>query len=50
MTKKDQRDAGPKFAPMCAEKPKNSERAMTSREGIAKIAYMAEVFSSGKVK
>ena len=32
MTKKDQRDAGPKFAPMCAEKPKNSERAMTSRE------------------
>ena len=32
MTKKDQRDAGPKFAPICAEKPKNSERAMTSRE------------------
>ena len=32
MTKKDQRDAGPKFAPTCAEKPKNSERAMTSRE------------------
>ena len=32
MTKKDQRDAGPKFAPMYAEKPKNSERAMTSRE------------------
>ena len=32
MTKKDQRDAGPKFAPMCAEKPKNSEHAMTSRE------------------
>ena len=32
MTKKDQRDAGPKFAPMCAEKPKNSECAMTSRE------------------
>ena len=32
MTKKDLRDAGPKFTPMCAEKPKNSERAMTSRE------------------
>ena len=32
MTKKDQRDAGPKFAPRYAEKPKNSERAMTSSE------------------
>ena len=32
MTKKDQHDAGPKFAPVCAEKTKNSERAMTSRE------------------
>lgn len=32
MTKKAHRDAGPKFVPMCAEKPKNSERAMTSRE------------------
>ena len=32
MTKKDQRDAGPKFAPMYAEKSQNSEHAMTSRE------------------
>ena len=32
MDLKYQRDAGPKFAPICAEKPKNSERAMTSRE------------------
>ena len=32
MTKKDQRDAGAKFAPMYAGKFKNSERAMTSRE------------------
>ena len=32
MTKKDQRDAGPKFAPKYAEKSQKSERAMTSRE------------------
>ena len=32
MTKKDQRDAGRKFAPMYAEKSQNSEHAMTSRE------------------
>ena len=32
MTKKDQRDAGPKLAPMYAEKSQNSEHAMTSRE------------------